>query len=376
MNLLGIHLGLWIGKTVPAPAPIPVIEALEKVEVTHKHEGCSGFQLVFRIGRGGPIDLLDHRIFSKIKTDIRVVLTVAFNAIPRVLCDGIITHIQLIPGNAPGESRLCATGEDVSCAMTMEAKEEQHPAQPELVIVNKLVAGYSKFGLVPMVMPPLLIDPPLPTERTPVQRGHDRDYIKDMGKRFGYVFHIIPGPVPGVNFAYWGPPVLFGVPQPALTVNMGPATNVKDLQFVDDSQKPIQVSGYVQDRTTNKKFPVQSLASTRIPTSVFRPSTQSTRTVLPMPTSGLSTAQALASAAGMMDDSFDAKVTVKGVLDTLRYNSILQPRRLVGLRGAGFRFDGIYYVKLVTHCIERGNYQQSFELSRDGLGSLLPALPV
>lgn len=376
MNLLGIHLGLWLGPTVPVPAPIPVLEALEKVEVTHKAEGCSGFQLVFHIGRGGPADLLDHQILSLIKANIRVILTVTFNAIPRVLSDGIVTHIQFLAGNGPGQARLCVTGEDVSCAMTMEEKEAEHPAQPELVIVNKIVLQYAQYGMAPMVVPPPLLDPPLPVERTPVQRCHDRDYVKELGKRFDYVFHIIPGPVPGLNTAYWGPRLLFGIPQPALTVNMGPATNVKNLQFNDDSQKPVTVSGRVQDRSTNKAFPVQSLFSTRLPTAVLRPTPLNTRTVLPMPTSGLTAAQALARATGMMDASFDGKVAVTGELDTLRYNSMLQPRRLVGLRGAGYRFDGLYFVKKVTHCIERGNYQQSFELSRDGLGSLLPVLPV
>jgi len=41
-----------------------------------------------------------------------------------------------------------------------------------------------------------------------------------------------------------------------------------------------------------------------------------------------------------------------------------------------FSFDGRYYVKSVTHNIKRGEYKQSFQLSRDGLISLTPKVPV
>ena len=376
MNLLGIHLGVLIGKTVPIPPSISVTEALEKVEVTHKAKGVSGFQLVFHVGRGGPADLLDHSVLQKVKKGMRVILTVAFNAIPRVLSDGIITHIQIIPGNRPGETRLCATGEDVTYAMTLEEKEVEHPAQPESVIVAKIILKYAKYGLIPKILPAPLIDPPIPTERTPVQRSTDLAYINQLSKRFGYEFHVTAGPIPGVNQAYWGPPIRIGKPQPALSVNMGPATNVKDIKFLDDSGKAVKITGSVQDRFTNKALPVQSLASTRLPLSISRPTLLDTRTVLPPPFSGLSAPQALTRALGMMDASFDDVVCVEGELDTLRYNGILKPRALIGVRGGGFRFNGFYYVKQVTHCIERGNYQQSFKLSREGLGSFLPILPV
>jgi hypothetical protein len=35
---------------------------------------------------------------------------------------------------------------------------------------------------------------------------------------------------------------------------------------------------------------------------------------------------------------------------------VLQPRRLVGVRGAGMAFDGLHYVQSVTHQISRGEY--------------------
>ena len=68
-------------------------------------------------------------------------------------------------------------------------------------------------------------------------------------------------------------------------------------------------------------------------------------------------------------------VTGKGELDVVRYGRILKARGLVGVRGAGPAFDGLHYVKSVTHKIKPGQYKQSFELSRNGLISTIPRVP-
>jgi len=53
-------------------------------------------------------------------------------------------------------------------------------------------------------------------------------------------------------------------------------------------------------------------------------------------------------------------VTCEGSLDVTRYGGVLNARGLVGVRGAGPAFDGLYYVKKVTHKIKRGEYKQDF----------------
>ena len=83
-------------------------------------------------------------------------------------------------------------------------------------------------------------------------------------------------------------------------------------------------------------------------------------------------ARARIRAQGMVDQSYDEVVTANGQLDALRYNGLLNPRGLVGLRGVGKTYDGLYYVKSVTHNISKGSYKQSFSLAREGTGTLLP----
>ena len=375
--ILGIHLNMLIGSGIPLPAPATLVEAIKSVQVTHKDEGRSGFQISFEIGKSGPIDFLDYPLLLNplIRPFSRVVLTVIFNAIPRVLIDGIITNRQMSPGSEPGAATLTLTGEDVSVMMDMKKERVEHPAQDETLIANKIIVKYLQYVLIPMVIPPLVIDPPIPIERTPVQQDTDLGYLNTMAAKHGYTFYVIPGPAPLSNMAYWGPPQRLGVPQRALSINMGPQTNVESINFQYNGLAPTIVSDEIQDRLTNQKMPVQTFISTRLPL-VSQPALPlnlpNVRTTTLDNTSGLNIMQAMAKAQGITDKSVDNVVTASGELNALNYGDLLQPRNLVGLRGAGYTHDGIYYVKSVTHNISPGKYKQNFNLTREGDGAITP----
>jgi hypothetical protein len=346
------------------------------VEVTHSDAERSGFQITFKVGRSRT-DLLDYALLSSplLQPGNRVVLLVTFNAMPQVLMDGIIMDQQFSPSNEPGASTLTVTGEDVSVMLDLEEKSVEHPAQPEAVIALKILGSYAQYGLIPTIIPPPAIDVPLPTERTPVQQGTDLGYLQEMASRFGYVFYITPGPAPLTNTAYWGPPERLGIPQKALSINLGPNSNADIPNFRYDALATTFVTGQVQDRQTNVVLPVQTFASTR-PPLVSKPAwaTQSFVRTRQFRQSGLNTMQAFTQIQAETDASTDNVITVSGELDATRYAALLKPRGLVGLRGAGFSFDGFYYVKSVTHTIRQGDYTQSFTLTREGLGALSPVV--
>jgi len=156
---------------------------------------------------------------------------------------------------------------------------------------------------------------------------------------------------------------------------MGPETNVTSINFRNNALSPTLLSGEVQDRTTNQSMPVRTFASTRPPLA-SQPSllTQScVRQRRFRADAGLNTMQAFARAQGETDASTDV-VTVDGELDALRYGDLLQARGLVGLRGAGYSYDGLYYVKRVTHNIRNGEYTQRFSLAREGVGAISPVV--
>jgi hypothetical protein len=372
MALLGTTLALLVGPTIAVPAPSLLVENLDRVEVTTSDTARSGFQLVFTAGRSGSADIVDFPLLTLplLRPFNRVVLMVNFGAVPRVLMDGVITHRELTPGSSPGAGTLTVTGEDVSVMMDLEEKSVEHPAQDETVIANLLIAGYPTFGLIPMVIPPPVVDPPIPIERVPVQRGTDLAYLNQMARRFGYVFYVLAGPAPMANVAYWGPPVRVGVPQRALSVDLGAETNVEQITFRSDGLAPTQVVGRTQDRLTNQAVPVRSFGSLRPPLAALPDwlvNLPNVRTTL-FRGSGLNAMQALARAQGAAEASTDS-LTATGTLDALRYGDLLTARGLVGLRGAGLQHDGLYYVKRVTHQISRGQYTQSFTLTREGVGA-------
>jgi hypothetical protein len=376
MSLLGTTLTLWVGPTVPVPPPPTFIEALEDVEVSTSDQERSGFRLTFKVGRNDSMPL-DYDLLTGplLRPCSRVLLVVTFNAVPRVLMDGIVTNQQLSHGQQPGTSTLTVIGEDVSVMMDLEERSAEHPAQNEMVIALKIIATYARFGLIPMVLPPPSIDMPLPIDRIPVQQGTDLQYLKQMADRFAYVFYVKPGPAPLTNTAYWGPPVRVGLPQRALKTNVGPNTNVSSIGFQYDGLAPTRVEGQVQDRRLNSTMPVQTFASTRLPLAAQNALlTQGCTRVRQFRQSGLDTMQAFARAQADTDNASDRTVTATGELDALRYEGILEPRGLVGLQGAGFSYDGFYYVKQVTHRIRVGSYTQSFTLTREGTGSLTPVV--
>jgi len=65
-------------------------------------------------------------------------------------------------------------------------------------------------------------------------------------------------------------------------------------------------------------------------------------------------------------------VSASGSLNVLRYGRPLKARQLVGVRGAGLAYDGLYFVKSVTSTLKRGEFKQQFELTRNGLISTVP----
>lgn len=377
MNILGVHLTLMIGPDpVAVFAPPPVIEALSEVEVLHQDEGRSGFRLTFTVGRSGPFDLADFGLAANpaLGLNARCILIASFNAVPQVLIDGLVTRRDLVPGNRPGEGRLVLSGQDLGVAMERDGTPAEHPAMDETAIAAFLALRYAQYGMVPVVLPPPVIDPVVPVDRTPVQTTNDFEFLTDLAERHGYIFFVEAGPAPFVNTLYFGPRIRPDIQQKALSVNVGPESNVSDLNFANDLLAPERVQAQVQDRLTGQVVPVLTPVSTRpplglIPDYLAHSSAVRTR---PMQTSGLTIAQAFGRAQGRFDRSTDDSVVATGTLDPLRYNGILKARAKVDLRGAGFTFDGTYVVRSVRHLIGGGRYTQEFTISRHDTGPLVP----
>jgi hypothetical protein len=238
-----------------------------------------------------------------------------------------------------------------------------------------ILAKYAAFGVAPIVIPPVIPGTTNPLEELPTQRGTDLAYIRELAANAGYVFYIEPGPAPGSSLAYFGPDVRIPIPQPALAVNLDAHTNVESLTFsLDGLAKKIVVLS-VLDPATKKipiPLPVPNVSVLRPPLGA-RP-TPPWKLEFTHEHAALDTTEAIGRALGMSFAASDA-ISASGSLDVMRYGWPLRSKMLVGVRGAGIAYDGLYYVNSVTHDIRRGQYKQNFSLSRDGLVSPLPIVP-
>jgi hypothetical protein len=368
-----VHLSLLIGPTIPLPAPAPVTEALLSAQVTISSDQRSGFQLVFAMSRTSVLSNVLHPA-GLFDPNVRVILIATVNAIPYVLMDGLIIRQEMAPSNELGHSTLTVTGEDLSLAMSLnQVKGRLMPALSENLRVMLILAPYLRYGIVPLVIPPPIPDMPTPTEQIPMQNVTDLDYIQQLAKKVGYVFYIQPGPAPGMNVAYFGPEIRVGIPQPALNVGMDAATNVESLNFSLDGSSREQLAIEIQEPITKLGIPIPLPDISPLSPPLALRQAPALRYKFLEGTAKLNPAQAMSRALGQASKSADA-VTGSGQLDVLRYGNVLQARQLVGVRGAGVAYDGLYFVKSVTHNmnLRSGEFKQSFTLARNGLISLTP----
>lgn len=375
--LKGVYLTLLIGPAVPVIAPKIVLEALNSIQVTNSKDR-SGFQITLSVSKNSALltTLLPAGYFDPIST--RVIIIATINGMPNVLMDGLVTNQELAPSSEPGKSILTITGEDLSLAMDILDKIVPYPAMPDVAKIYAILAPYAVLGIIPVVIPPIISLVKSPTTKWESQKSTDRNYLKSLASQCGYMFFVQPGPLPGQSIAYFGPDVNIPVPQPALSVNMDAHSNVESLSFSFNGLAKKMRIYTVLDPITHKipiPIPVPNI-------NIFKPPLG----LKPAPPSKIEFAEDVAKLApadaakgilGYLMDSNNANsISGNGSLDVMRYKGILKARMLVGVRGAGLAYDGMYYVDSVTHNIKQGEYKQNFTLSRDGLISNTPILRI
>jgi hypothetical protein len=373
-------MSLMIGPVFPVTVPRAVLDALAEVEVQVHDVGQSGFQLTFSIDKQSPLQILFLLTGGMPLLFMRVVIVITVNGVANVLIDGVITNNEILPGDKGSNSTLTITGKDLTVLMDQSRWSGfPFPAVPAEGRVALILLKYAFLGVVPLVIPSVLLFVPLPIDQIPSQQGTDLQYIQYLAEQAGYVFYIDPGPAPGVSKAYWGPQVKVGPVQPALSADMDAYTNVESLHFKFDQEKNKIPLVYIYNSETGISIPIPLPPITPLnpplgaipplPTNLLPPDLSPFRNDLSKKPIPQAIMMGLAAAAQNAE-----AVTCDGSLDVTRYGAVLKARQLVGVRGAGPAFDGLYYVKSVTHKIKRGEYKQNFTLTRNGLVSTVPTV--
>jgi hypothetical protein len=378
--LSNVQLTLMMGPYIAQPVPSSVVEALVDVEVTIHDLEPSGFKLTFSVDKQSPLQLLFLLTGGLPLLFMRCILVATVNGTQNVLIDGVVTQNEIAPGDKGSNSTLSLLGSDLTALMDqVNWSGFPFPACPREARVALLLAKYAFFGLVPLIIPSILLDITLPIEQIPAQQGSDLTYIRQLAGEAGYVFYIMAGPAVGTSTAYWGPQVKVGPVQSALNIDMDAYTNVESMHFKLDQEKskiPL-IYTYIEEVGISIPIPIPPVnplmpplgAIPPIPTNLLPPDLVSFRDDL----SKVSVAQAIMMGFAAGAESSEA-VSCDGSLNVTRYGGVLQSRQLVGVRGAGYCFDGLYYVKSVTHRIKRGEYKQNFTLTRNGLVSTVPTV--
>jgi hypothetical protein len=369
-TLKGVNLTLLIGPIAVAPAPAAVADAVESVTVTNAVGQRSGWQVTLVYSKTSPIatTLLPAGYFDPL---IRVILVATINGVPTVLSDGPIQRQDVTASAKPGQSKLVLTGHDVSAYMDLIPLDGlPYPMMPSFARVALMLAKYAMFGVIPIPIPAPFESISPPTDSYPSQKGTDYQYIDKLAKDVGYEFYVEAGPAPGTNTAYFGPQVRVGVPQPALSVDMDHASNVEQISFSADGTAAEMPIGFIKAGPVSIPIPVPDIGLLNPPLSARPLIPQKFRTIDTERLKPPDVLGTLLGGRGRVDP-----ITGTGSLDVQRYGRPLGARKLVGVRGAGLAYDGLWYVRSVTDTVSRGSWKQSFQLARDGLVSNLPMVP-
>jgi len=357
----GITFTLLLGFV---PAPPPVVDAVQNIEVECSTDVASVCRLRLGIGQTllGDWSVLELDLFRPL---MPLALRLATGVgLPEAVFNGYVTHQAVSYSNEPGASTLEITAMDATHLMNLQEKVMAWPNMPDSAIA---AAIFGQYGIVPQVQPtaPQLVEP----EGTTTQRDTDIRFLQRLARRNGFQCYVQPEPLSGVNQAYFKPPPSpIGPPQAVLNVNMGPETNVEGFRVNYAMTQPMAVIAAGLDTAT--KAPQAGLApvSAQLPYGLE----PTLLRVLPPPTvrpadTGLMTVGELQAAAqGIADDSswaLEAEGSVGADIGVLR------PGRLLNVRGAGRLLSGSYLATRVAHSIDRnGSYTQRFLARRNAVG--------
>src|SRR5262249_6637884 len=154
-------------------------------------EGPSVFQLRFTVSKNSPLYTIFLLAGGASIPLVRVLIVVTIAGTPEVLIDGVMTNHQITPGTGGQNPTLTVTGEDLTRVMDyIDFSGIPYPVMPREARVALILAKYAVFGIIPLVIPTVLIDVPIPVQSIPSQQGKDLAYIRQLADEVGYVFYI------------------------------------------------------------------------------------------------------------------------------------------------------------------------------------------
>jgi hypothetical protein len=258
--MLGGITGTLLIGLPPLPAPPPLVNALQKIEIETSTDVASAFRLRFGMTQqlGFDWDLVGpqyeetlFRPFMPVQIRVKVGIE-----IPQTIINGYISGQQVLYDDQGGGSVLEVTGMDATMLMNLQEKAMAWPVMPDAQIAQAIFAQYL---ITPLASPtlPSLIEP----EGTTTQRGTDIRFLRRLAQRNGYECFVQPQPQTGLDLGYFGPATNYpGPPEAVINVRMGPDTNVSEFKIRYDMTRPTAAIGMGLDVKTRAPAVFPALA--------------------------------------------------------------------------------------------------------------------
>jgi hypothetical protein len=375
----GITETLLIGLP-PLPAPPPVMNALQKIEIETAMDVASAFRLRLGITQTlpGDWDLLQvqyQETLFRPFTPVQIRLKLGIK-IPEAIVNGYVTGVDALYDDEGGGSVLEVSGMDATMLMNLQEKVMLWPALPDSGIA---AAIFGQYAVIPKVTEtlPSLFEP----EGTTTQRGTDIRFLRRLAQRNGFDCYVQPQPQSGLDIGYFGPATNFPfAPDAVLNVRMGPQTNVSEFRIRYDLSRPTAALGMGLDVKTSAPFVYPALLPASTPAlappypfglpmgaentvqRAFGPMSQPL--VLPAET-GQFAAPGLAAATQAIVNRSSWAITAEGTAGP--DVGVLRPGQTANIRGLGVFFNGAYQITRVSHVIDCTSYVQKFQARRNAV---------
>jgi phage protein D len=343
-----------------APAPEPLVDAVQQIEVDCSIDEASVLRITFgitatEIGDWSILDLDPFRPLTPLQ--LRVQRGVAP---PEALINAFVTQHD-VTYSGGGGSKLELTAMDATYTMNLAEQATSWPNLPDSAIATAI---FGQHTIVPQVdsTTPVLTEP----EGTTIQRGTDIRFLRRLAKRNGFDCYVQPEPLSGLDVGHFHRRQLMGMPQAVLSVEMGTETNVSDFSIRYELTRATGALAANLDVLTKTPQPAVAPVALEQPLGIEGTLMRELPPPMARPAhTGLPRAAELQRATQAIVDRSSWAVIAEGTvgLDV----PPLRPGGLVSIRGAGRLHNGSYFLTRVHHTIKPGCIEQRFEAARNAV---------
>ncbi|MCQ1547744.1 MAG: hypothetical protein NOF05_02735 [Candidatus Accumulibacter phosphatis] len=291
--------------------------------------------------------------FARVRVEVKVA---SDDFVP--LIDGLVVGNRYELQASPDQSRMTLVVHDDSVQLNRDEKVALFEDMAPQDIVTSL---FEEAGLTPDV--DALPAAGAVLQRVVVQRGTSMQLLRDLAKRYGMFVYVRPGAAPGASVGAFKRPQFAATDLPEILL-LGDQRNVASFSAEFDALRPLRAragSVALADRSV-----LASSADAAVGTPLGdAPAHDLTQPALTLLTGTREEQGDLDAATAATVDLSSWAYAANGEVDIDDYAGVLQPYRLLRVRGVGGYLSGDYLIGQVTHVLTDSSYRQRFALHRN-----------